>query len=98
MLNSLEAAVDLFDKKNAIYSDRPVTPMAGELMGWSQALILSPYGDRFRDIRRFLHRYLGSRGQFEKIAPFHELIETETRRFLARLLSSPEHYVDHFRK
>lgn len=98
ILNSLEATFDLLDKKSAVYSDRPVTPMAGELMGWSQALILSPYGDRFRDIRRFLHRYLGSRGQFEKIEPFYELIESETRRLLVRLRHQPEHYVDHVRK
>ena len=98
ILNSLEAAVDLLDKKSAIYSDRPTMPMAGELMGWSQALILSPYGDRFRDIRRLLHRYLGSRGQFDRIAPFYSLLQHETHRFATRLLHSPEHFVDHIRK
>ena len=98
ILNSLDAAVDLLDKKSATYSDRPVMPMAGELMGWSQALILTPYGDRFRDIRRLLHRYLGSRGQFDRIEPFYGLIQYETRRFATRLLHSPEHFVDHIRK
>ncbi|KIP07729.1 hypothetical protein PHLGIDRAFT_89231 [Phlebiopsis gigantea 11061_1 CR5-6] len=98
ILNSLEAAVDLLDKKSASYSDRPTMSMAGELMGWSQALILSPYGDRFRDIRRLLHRYLGSRGQFDRIEPFYGLLQYETHRFVTRLLHSPEHFVDHIRK
>ena len=31
VLSSREAISDLLEKKNAIYSDRPVVPMAGEL-------------------------------------------------------------------
>lgn len=31
VLSSLEVISDLFDKKSAMYSDRPLAPMAGEL-------------------------------------------------------------------
>ena len=72
--------------------------MAGKLMTWEQTLVLSSYGPRFRDIRRFLHRYLGGRGQLAKMEPFHELEETETCRFLVALLRDPEHFIKHIRK
>lgn len=72
--------------------------MAGELMTWAETLVFSPYGSRFRDIRRFLQRYVGSRGQLEKMAPFHDLQEAETHRFLTRLLHDPENFVGHVRK
>lgn len=98
ILSSVEVAVDLLEKRGAIYSDRPKMPMVGELMTWAQSLVFSPYGLRFRDIRRLLHRYLGSRGQLEKMEPFHALEEMETHRFLAGLLREPEHLVKHIRK
>ena len=31
VLSSREAITDLLEKKNSVYSDRPVIPMAGEL-------------------------------------------------------------------
>lgn len=100
MLNSLEAAVDLLEKKSAIYSDRPYQPMAGEFMHWSQQLVLSPYGEHFRNMCKLLHRSLGGRGQHEKILPYHDLIEREIRRFLARLHEDPdaEHLKENIRK
>ena len=88
----------MLEKKSAVTSDRPVLVMAGKLLGWDHSLVLSPYGDRFRELRRLLHRYIGSRGQLEKMERFHELIETENLRFLGRLLRNPEAFVAHIRK
>lgn len=91
ILNSFDAAVDLLEKKSAIYSDRPVQPMAGDLMHWSRQIVLSQYGDHFRNMRKLLYKYLGGRGQLEKIAPYHALIESETRRLLLRVIQDPTH-------
>ena len=44
--------MDLFDKKSAIYSDRPKLWMGGELIGYSKTLVLAPYANRFRSYRR----------------------------------------------
>ena len=73
--------------------------MAGEMLTWAETLVLSQCpGDRFRHIRRFLHRYIGSRGQLERVAPFHALIEHETRRFLQRTRADPAPFIGHIRK
>ncbi|GJE84890.1 cytochrome P450 [Phanerochaete sordida] len=99
ILNSLDAATDLLEKKSATYSARPVMPMAGEMLTWAETLVLSQCpGDRFRHIRRFLHRYVGGRGQLERVAPFHALIEHETRRCLQRMLADPAPFIGHIRK
>ena len=98
ILNSLKAAIDLLDKKGAIYSDRPVLPMAGKLLGYDQTLILAPYGHSFRNQRRFLHKYLGSRNNFAKIKPFHDLIESEIRVFLQRMIQTPANADEHAHK
>ncbi|EKM60777.1 uncharacterized protein PHACADRAFT_133539 [Phanerochaete carnosa HHB-10118-sp] len=86
VLNSLEAAIDLLEKKSAIYSDRPRMFMVGELLGWAQQLVFSPYNEHFRNMRKLLHRHLGSRGQLEKMEPYHELIEAAAARFLVQTL------------
>lgn len=95
ILNSLDAAIDLLDKRGAFYSDRPVLTMVGKLMGWAQQLVLLPLGESFRNQRRFLHRHLGSRNQLHKIEQWHELIENEVHVFLGRTLTSKSSDIVH---
>ncbi|KAJ7629466.1 cytochrome P450 [Mycena polygramma] len=44
VLNTVEAAVDLLDKRSSIYSSRPRMVMAKELVGWDTVFMISPYG------------------------------------------------------
>ena len=60
ILNSHKAAVELLDKRSATYSDRPVLTMGGEIVGWSQSLLLTRYGPRFRESRKHLNRLIGA--------------------------------------
>ncbi|KAG2151901.1 cytochrome P450 [Suillus cothurnatus] len=94
VLNSYKTAMDMLDKKSSIYSDRPVLPMAGELVGWKHILGLSPYGDRFRRYRKNFHRAIGSRAAFDI---YNSVEEIETRRFLKRVLTKPDQLQEHVR-
>lgn len=40
IINSRKVAVDLLEKRSAIYSDRPRLIMAGELVGWNKGVTL----------------------------------------------------------
>ena len=95
IINSAEIACDMLDKKSAIYSDRPVLQMAGELVGWKHTLVLLPYGDRFRRYRRLFHRLIGSQAVVKRFFPSEEL---EARRFLRRVLKKPNDLAAHVRK
>jgi hypothetical protein len=95
ILNSSKTAIDMMDKKSAIYSDRPVMPMGGELVGWKDTLVLVPYGDRFRNYRKFVHQVIGSNSS---VAFFHPIEELETHRFLKSVLKNPEGLVAHIRQ
>ncbi|KAF4577406.1 hypothetical protein EYR36_005394 [Pleurotus pulmonarius] len=53
VLDSREAAIDLLEKRGAIYSDRPYL-RAFELLGHDD-IVLMPYGASFRDHRKFVH-------------------------------------------
>ncbi|KAG1907690.1 cytochrome P450 [Suillus fuscotomentosus] len=94
VLNSVEAAMALLDKKSAVYSDRPVLTMGGELVGWKYCMGLLSYGDRFRYYRKNIHRIIGSRAA---MAVYEQIEEIETRRFLKRVFVKPEQLQAHIR-
>ncbi|KAJ7088056.1 cytochrome P450 [Mycena belliarum] len=86
ILNSASAMEDM-DTKGAVVSTRPRLPMAGELLGYVQTLVLMPYGSRFRIFRKHFAKLLGTPGA---VRPYIPLVEAETHRFLRRLLSKPD--------
>ncbi|KAJ7765339.1 cytochrome P450 [Mycena metata] len=93
VLNSYNAAIDLLDKRSAIYSDRPRLVMARELMGWDETLFFQPYGSQWRAGRRLLHEQF----QFSAATRFHPQQITTAHRLLSRLLESPEDFREHIR-
>ncbi|KAG2152638.1 cytochrome P450 [Suillus bovinus] len=94
VLNSVKTAVEMLDKKSSIYSDRPVVPMGGELIGYEQSLAYMPYGKRFRSSRKYIHRVFGSRAALVVYQPIEEM---ETRRFLKRVFAKPDQLRVHIR-
>ncbi|KAJ7693199.1 cytochrome P450 [Mycena rosella] len=96
ILNSASAMEEM-DTKGSVFSTRPRLPMAGELVGYDQTLVLMPYGARFRTFRKHFAKLLGTTGAMRQFVP---LVEAETHRFLKRVLSkpNPEHLSGHLRK
>ncbi|KAJ7059778.1 cytochrome P450 [Mycena amicta] len=74
------------DSKGPIFNTRPRLPMAGELVGYDQTLVLMPYGPQFRVFRKYFAKLIGSSGAARQFVP---LVELETHRFLKRLLLKP---------
>jgi hypothetical protein len=95
VLNSVKATMEMLDKKSSVYSNRPVFPMAGELIGWKNITTLLPYGDRLRWHRKNFHRVMGSR---TAVKVYHPVEEVETRRFLKRVLAKPDEVMAHVRQ
>ncbi|PBK60874.1 cytochrome P450, partial [Armillaria solidipes] len=69
VINSAQTAIDILDKKGAIYSDRPIVAMGRELVGWKNAFVLMPYGSRFRVSRRRVHQIFGTNTSFKQFLP-----------------------------
>jgi hypothetical protein len=95
VVNSLEIAMDMLDNKSAIYSDRPILPVAGELIGWKNVMTLLPYGDRLRRHRKNFHSVIGTRAAMNV---YSQVEEIETRRFLKRVLVTPDQLQAHVRQ
>ena len=93
ILNTIDA-LEEFDKKSAIYSERPRLEMGGELVGYSDTLVLMPYGPRFRNYRKGFARYIGN----GVVQDRHPLLIEKTRTFLKHVLKNPEDLMPHLRK
>ncbi|KAG1733140.1 cytochrome P450 [Suillus lakei] len=94
VLNVVKTAMEMLDSKSAVYSDRLVFPMGGELVGFKDALPFFPYGDRFRRYRKHLHRVIGSRAAVDE---YNQIEEVETHRFLKHVLAKPDQLQEHVR-
>ncbi|TDL20318.1 cytochrome P450 [Rickenella mellea] len=94
ILNSLEGAVDLCEKRSHIYSDRPRMPMVGEMMGWDINFTLMPYGPRWRRHRRLFHQNFNG-AAVQSYIPVQAM---EVHRMMQRLLSTPEDLFHHIRQ
>ena len=95
ILNSSKAAIDLLDKRSAIYSNRPVFMMFGEIVGWKKVVTLTQYGPRFRESRKFIARLIGTRESAAKFAPIQE---REMAKCFARVMTDPGSLVHQIRK
>ncbi|KAH9991662.1 cytochrome P450 [Russula compacta] len=94
ILSDIEVANEMLDKKSAIYSDRPVLEMAGELAGFKKWTGFLTYGPRWRESRKYMHHAIGTR---ESLVEFGSLFESETRKFLKAALGDPEKLQRHIR-
>lgn len=85
--------MDELDKQGAVYSDRPILEMAGELVGYKDALFLLRYGPRFRSYRKRISMIIGP-------APMEghkRLLEHKTTHLLKRILANPNDLMAHLR-
>ncbi|KAF4586172.1 hypothetical protein EYR38_010446 [Pleurotus pulmonarius] len=94
ILNTLQAARDLLEKRSAIYSDRPRSVLLEELMGWQDATTNMRYGPRFRKHRRFAQQTF-NRGAVRSYQP---LQRQEMGILLNSFASDPASFVQHFRR
>lgn len=84
VLNSVQAAADLLDKRGANYCDRPRFWLF-EVMGWRMTLTFLRWGPHFRMHRKVLQKAF----QKSNIIQFRSLQERETRVLLRGIIEQP---------
>lgn len=108
ILSSPEHIHELLDNRAAIYSDRPILPMVGQLVGFDQGVTMSQEGRWHREVRELFASSLNSnavKGVQRRSYAHNSCIgiitmslqEEETVRFLTRLRSRPEELRNHIR-
>ncbi|EPT04818.1 hypothetical protein FOMPIDRAFT_1112479 [Fomitopsis schrenkii] len=93
-LNNYEGAVELLEKRGAIYSDKPGLVMAGDLCGCENMVAFTRYGDKSRRQRRLMNMALG----VNSVKQYSPLLESDAHDLLKRLLQNPADYVDNLKR
>ncbi|KAJ7656553.1 cytochrome P450 [Mycena rosella] len=90
VLNSDKIAMELLDRRSAIYSDRPTmvsfvysSPRASS--GYGQPFVLQPYGDNWRQQRKIAAQDFSQIG----IARYNSVQEREARKFVYGVMKDP---------
>ncbi|KAF8511558.1 cytochrome P450 oxidoreductase [Hysterangium stoloniferum] len=94
LLNDLQTILDLMETKSRTYAGRPVLPLAGELVGWNRQLIISPYNEHFRLMRKLMAKYIGTKSS---LTVFYAIQENHTHLLMARILEEPERFLSSIR-
>ncbi|PFH47416.1 hypothetical protein AMATHDRAFT_67760 [Amanita thiersii Skay4041] len=89
VVNSLQAAKELFERRSSIYSSRPRFPMAGELVGWGWQFTIQAYGARWREQRRLFTQYFHP----SKVRNHQPLLARQAHILLHRLLDPQENFM-----
>ncbi|KAJ7061698.1 cytochrome P450 [Mycena amicta] len=85
VLDSLEAAQDLLDKRSAIYSDRPSFPMY-ELLGGGSHTTMLPYGKQLTKHRQMHNAFLNR----EQCLSYRDMQRDEARVLASNLIKGKE--------
>ncbi|TFK73308.1 cytochrome P450 [Pluteus cervinus] len=90
VLNDIDDAIELMEKRSSLYSDRPHMPLLS-LMGMDINAGLLPYGDVWRQ-----HRKVYQQGfRKEIVGSYHPIINEKCTKFLQRMMAQPEGLKEH---
>ncbi|KAK0480065.1 cytochrome P450 [Armillaria novae-zelandiae] len=92
VINSAQAAEELFEKRSGNYSDRPDFTMM-KLVGWGHNMAFMRYSDWWRMHRRMFHQYFQSRA----VPAYYPVQMRATSILLQQLHKSPAAFVHHVR-
>ncbi|KZT04888.1 cytochrome P450 [Laetiporus sulphureus 93-53] len=92
VINDIEIARQILDKKSSITSDRPANKLL-DFLGWEFSLVILRYGQRWRAQRRLFHQAFRP----EAVLSYRPVIASKAKQLLLNLLQSPEAFIDHAR-
>ncbi|KLO07637.1 cytochrome P450 [Schizopora paradoxa] len=93
VVNSYDAAIDLFEKRFGTYSDRPTSVMLNELQHWDWMLSGLPYGEQLRKLRTPVLKFF----EPSNIQQYEDIQMDEIQKLLRSLLRDPECFRQHFK-
>ncbi|KAA1470220.1 cytochrome P450 [Dentipellis sp. KUC8613] len=91
VLTDYQTAVDLLEKRSAIYSDRPPLILFTELGGWGRAMPVLRYGPLFRKHRRLSQAHFNVNAVWAYGSMHAEL----SRKLVSSIEADPERFREH---
>ncbi|OIW34931.1 cytochrome P450 [Coniochaeta ligniaria NRRL 30616] len=87
-LNSSRVVTDLMERRAAIYNSRPPFPMTQGIMSQNSRIVLMPYNEQWRTVRKIMHQILSARA-LDVFMPFQDL---ESKNLCWDYLETPDRW------
>ncbi|KAK3326931.1 cytochrome P450 [Cercophora scortea] len=87
-LNSSRVVTDLMERRAAIYNSRPEFPMTQGIMSRDSRIVLMPYNEQWRTVRKIMHQILSARA-LDVFMPFQDL---ESKNLCWDYLETPDRW------
>ncbi|TFK64021.1 cytochrome P450 [Pluteus cervinus] len=94
VINSINVAVDLLERRSGVYSDRPRFIMAGEVLTGGLFLSLIKYGDSWRKLRKAAHEGLKS----QVMPTYQPAQELEAVIFVENMIQRPGSWIQEIKR
>ncbi|KAG2115443.1 cytochrome P450 [Suillus clintonianus] len=91
IIGRYQAAVDIMENQGKLLADRPPMIAAGEIFGGGMSIAFSPFGDRFRRMRRALHSHL----QPKAAEAYQPLQMSHVKNIVLGVLDDPQSFQHH---
>ncbi|KAI0028105.1 CyP450 monooxygenase [Vararia minispora EC-137] len=93
IVNSARASRELFNKRSALYSDRPALTALREYLGFTYMIAFMGYSPRWRAMRKGVQEYF----HHQAARAFEPIEESSVHSMLRDLIESPNNYREHIR-
>ncbi|KAJ8689877.1 hypothetical protein PTI98_012736 [Pleurotus ostreatus] len=94
VINTLKAALDLFEKRSHLYATKPRLVMAGELVGKDKSsLVFFKYNSLWKDCRRITHSWMAK----PSIQGSGPSLELNADKLLLTFLETPQEFAQYIR-
>ncbi|KAG1728990.1 cytochrome P450 [Suillus paluster] len=91
VIGRYKAAMDIMESQGGTLADRPRKIAAGEILGGGLGIVLTPFGDRFRRMRRSLHTHL----QPKAAEAYQPLQMSHVKNTVLDILDDPYNFQNH---
>ncbi|PCH43316.1 cytochrome P450 [Wolfiporia cocos MD-104 SS10] len=95
ILNSVQSAQDLLDKKSSIYSDRPHTILYDQILGWVADMAFMQYGERWKKHRKWAQSAYNDKTTLKTYRPVRT---REVYALLSGFLNTPDKFHTHIKR
>lgn len=94
IIHDRDAANAILEKTSTKTSGRPQFIFGNEMCGYNQILSFKPYDNSFKQHRKLVHQQVGTKAAASR---FRDVQDVESRRFLLRILETPEKLSSHIK-
>ncbi|GLB36895.1 putative cytochrome p450 [Lyophyllum shimeji] len=94
VIGRYDAAVEIMEREGAHLADRPLSISAGETLSGGMRVLLTPFGERFKKMRKALHAHLSPK----VVQSYGPVLMRSAKQHILDILDNPDIHQEHAKR